>query len=482
MGKKLIEIIKKRWLQSVALTILLFAIIICAFLGISYLIDNANITDLDFTADKMYSISQATKDKLENLNQPITITVYNMYEYVNDFAYKYAALNSNIQVELLDSLTAKTEWKTTYGVTDTSSFIIIESETKEKLLEESDFYTYDYTTYQQIDVTEEAMTNAILDVITNVKPKICILTGHNLYSNGYFQYLENSLTEEVNEVEYLNLLTAGSVPQDCKLLIITALAEDIDTKEKDEILKYINNGGEILLLLDANLEKTKMPNFQKILDEYGVKNSEGFIIEGDSSRMVSGAPSYIIAPINSSSELVKNVNMELSVCMMTAGKLTFASSEELEEKNVTVETLASTSSEAFYRTDLTSSSQSKIASDESAENVTLAAMATKKINDENTSKLIIFANTAFATNAQIPMGTYYRYAIEFCNNEDVILNAVSYLTEREDNITIRKTSETVTTYDVTENQLRIVLTIIIGIPLIIVALGIVVWQIRRRKK
>lgn len=33
MGKKFIEIIKKKWLQSIALTILLFAIIICAFLG-----------------------------------------------------------------------------------------------------------------------------------------------------------------------------------------------------------------------------------------------------------------------------------------------------------------------------------------------------------------------------------------------------------------------------------------------------------------
>lgn len=482
MGKKIIEIIKKKWLQSIVLTLLLFAIIISAFIALSYVINKANITDLDFTEDKIYSISQATKDKLENLDQEITISVYNMSEYVNDFAYKYAALNSNVKIEMVESLTSKGEWKTTYGVTDTSSFIIVESKSKSKILEESDLYTYDYTTYEEIDVTEEAMTNAILDVITNVKPKICILTGHNLYSDGYFQYLETSLTSEINEVEYLNLLTAGNVPEDCKLLVITALKEDIDEKEKDEILKYIKNGGEIMLLLDPNLDKIKTPNFQKILDQYGIKNSEGFIIEGDSSKMVSGAPSYIIAPINTESELVKNINMELNVCMMTAGKITFVSEEELEKKNVTVETLATTSDKAFLRTDLTSSSESKISSDEDAKEVTLAAMATKKIDDEKTSKLIVFANTAFATNAQIPMGTYYRYAIEFCNNEDVLLNAVSYLTEREDNITIRKTTETVTTYDVTENQLRVVLGIIIGIPIFIIILGIVIWQIRRRKK
>ena len=148
MGKKFIEIIKKRWLQSIALTILLFAIIICAFWAISYGIKKANITDLDFTKDKIYSISQATKDKLGNLDQEITISIYNMYDYVNDFAYKYANLNKNIKVEQLDNLTDKTSWKTEFGVSDASSFIMIESKTKSKLLQESDLYTYDLHSFK----------------------------------------------------------------------------------------------------------------------------------------------------------------------------------------------------------------------------------------------------------------------------------------------------------------------------------------------
>ena len=186
MGKKIIEIIKKKWLRSVVLTILLFAIIICAFLGISYLVEKANITDLDFTEDKIYSISQSTKDKLKDLNQTVKITVYNMYEYVNDFANKYAALNNNIEVEQLENLNSKTEWKTEYGLEDTTAFIAIQSATKTKILYEYNLYTYNYTTGEEIDLTEEAITNGILDVITNEKPKIDFLTGHNLFdkSNG----------------------------------------------------------------------------------------------------------------------------------------------------------------------------------------------------------------------------------------------------------------------------------------------------------
>ena len=59
---------------------------------------------------------------------------------------------------------------------------------------------------------------------------------------------------------------------------------------------------------------------------------------------------------------------------------------------------------------------------------------------------------------------------------------MSYLTDREDNITIRKTTESVDTYDVTARQLNIVLLIIFIIPAVIIVAGIVVWQVRRRKK
>ena len=481
MENKFIQIIKKKWLRSIALTILLFAIIVALYLVINFVVQQANFTDFDFTKEKIYSISQATEDKLQNLDEDVTISIYNMYQYVEDFAYKYANLNDHIKVEELENLNAKTDWKTNYGVTDTSSFLVIQTEDKEKILFSSDFYTYDYTTYEEIDTTEEAITNAILDVTIEEKPKIYFLTGHNLYSEDYFQYLQMSLEDEANEVESIDLLTTGSVPEDCQVLVITALQEDITEKERDAILDYIEQGGEILLLMDPNLNKIEMPNFQDVLDEYGVSISDGYLLEGDANQMMAGAPNYIIAPISSSSEIVKNISMGLNICLINSGKLDFASTEELEEENVTLETLATVSDQAFYRTDLESSSETKIDSDEDAAGATVAAMLTKEVDEDNTSKLIVFANTAFATNVQIDP-QYYILAITNYNNEDVLLNSVSYLTQREDNITIRKDSEAVTTYNVTEMQTRIVLGLIFSIPILIVVIGIVVWQLRRRKK
>lgn len=482
MGNKFIQIIKNKFLKSIVLTLLLIAIIICAYLGINYAIKETNLADIDMTKDKIYSISQETKDKLGNLESDVTISIYNMYDYVKDFANQYARLNEHIKVEEVDNLTSKTKWKTEYGVSDTSSFIVISTGNRDKILYDYNLYTFNYSTYEEMDITEEAITNGILDVITSVKPKIYFLTGHNMYSSTYFQYLQSELMDEANEVEELDLLSKGSVPNDCNVLVITALKEDIKQLEKDELIKYIKKGGKILLLADANLNNIKLPNFQKVLDQYGISISNGIILEGDTSKMVSGAPNFVIATMNNSSNITKNINMDMNLCLINPGKLIIESSEKLKDKNVTSEILATVSDKAFYRTDLTSSSQSKIDSDEDASGATVAAIMTKEIDKNTSSKLIVFSNTVFSTNTQIQVSTqYYMYAMDFYNNKDILLNSVSYLTEREETITIRKNVETVN-YDVTEFQNRIVISIIFGIPVLIIVIGIIVWVMRRRKK
>jgi len=71
--------------------------------------------------------------------------------------------------------------------------------------------------------------------------------------------------------------------------------------------------------------------------------------------------------------------------------------------------------------------------------------------------------------------------VELYNNEDAVLNSIAYLNEREDIITIRKGYDVVT-YTATQLQHNIIMAIIFIAPLIIIIIGIIVWQHRRRKK
>ena len=58
---------------------------------------------------------------------------------------------------------------------------------------------------------------------------------------------------------------------------------------------------------------------------------------------------------------------------------------------------------------------------------------------------------------------------------------IAYLSDREEDITARKSTGTVT-YTATEQQDTVVRVIIFAVPVVIILIGLIVWQKRRRKK
>ena len=330
MKEKISEILRKKCLRNVSLTILLVAIIICLYFIINIGIEMLNPTDIDMTKDKNYSISQQTKDKLTNLDKEVTIYLYKFenYQYVVDFANKYTKINDHIKAENLENLNSKSEWKTEYGLSDSTPAIIVSSGDNEKVLYEYDLITYDYTSGRQIDITEEAITNAIVNVTIDEKPKLYLLTGHNQYSDEYLYSMRSALLSEGNEFETVDLLSKGKVPDDCDVLIITTLKEDITQAEKDYIIDYIKNGGDILLLSDPNINKLELPNFQKVLDEYGISISEGILLEGDSSRRIANYPNMILTNIGSGTSITRNLETGMNLCLVTQGKIDIQDQEK----------------------------------------------------------------------------------------------------------------------------------------------------------
>ena len=482
--KKLIEIIKKKWLKDTFLTILLIAIIFAIYFGINYGVEKLNLEDIDLTTDKIYSISESTKTKLGSLEKEVTIELVNLsdYVYLLDFTNKYTQMNSNIKVERIDDLTSRPDIMTTYNVESTDNFIIIKSEDRETILSLYDLYTYDYTTYEQIDITEEAITNAIIEVTIEDKPKVYFLEGHNYYNDNYFLLVKQDIEAEANEVESLNILTAGSVPEDCDCLVITTLKEDITEMERDQIIEYSNKGGKILLLADSDILGVEKPNFNQILDLYGFSISKGILMEQDENQMIYNSPEFVISQINSSSVIAKNINMNMNICVIDSGRIEFKQEEELNNLGVTYDIIAQTSDSAFLRTNLNISSMSKTNQDVDAANSVIGALVTRTLEDDKKAEMIVYSNAVFATNQQINMNnTYAMYANKLCNNDDVVINSVSYLTQRTDTITIRKDADSVS-YTVTEAQHNVIMAIIFLVPVAIIIVGIIVWQIRRRKK
>ena len=470
-----------KWLKQTSLTIILILLIIAICIGINIIVDNANLIDIDVTKDKVYSLSQKSEEIAKTLDEDVEIMLINMGETEEDFVKKYSSLNDKIKINKIDDINSRPDLTETYGITADTPVIIVSSEEREKILSTTDLYTFDYSTYATKDTKEEAITNAIISVTTDEKPIIYNLTGHNKYADDYIYFFTQDLENEAYEVNDLDLLTTGSVPEDCSVLMITTLDEDITKVESDSIIDYIKDGGKIILFSDPNATGKEMPNFQKVLDEYGVSISEGVMLEEDTSKMLYNSPSAIIVTVNDNTSVTKATNMNMNACFMTSGKIEIADSEKLEELGVKAETLATTSEKSFYRTDYSIEDADKTASDEEMGNAIVGALLTKKIDEDKESELIIYANNMFITNLSLTSSSGYSYVLDYYNNEDLAMNSIAYLSDRENMITIRKNVE-ISAYTVTEQQNIIILIIIFAMPLLIVIIGILVWQYRRRKK
>ena len=168
--------------------------------------------------------------------------------------------------------------------------------------------------------------------------------------------------------------------------------------------------------------------------------------------------------------------------MMYAGRIKIADEETLNNLGVESETIISSSDTSVYIEDLSNISLDGVTDKGSN---TIGAVLTKTINNQETnesavSKLVVVANNYFTTDyKESTLSSTYPFSY-FGNNKDILLNSVAYLTKREDTLTIRKDMKN-TTYAATVNENRIILTIIFAVPIIIIIIGIVVWNIRKRK-
>lgn len=491
MKEKLKEVMKKgKWLENTLITILLIFIIVAIVVGLNIFVEKQEISDIDLTKEKLYSLSEESKAKISSVVKDTKIILYNTGEVpaALDYAKLYNKENSHITYEELSDVTTRPDLQNKYGLGTvvTENVIIIETDGREKVISPSDFYTYDYTTYERYDVTEQVFTNAILDVNLEKNPNIYFVSNH-IQNANYFQVIREFLKNEANNVEDLDLMVTAKVPEECDVLVLTTLKEDFSEYERDIIINYINNGGNMMILADPNAADINLQNFQTILETYGASISKGILYELNSSRMLYGYANVIIPNVDEKSEVTKYIASDGKIAVLNSGVINLKSEEELENLGITREDLITTTESSFQRTDITEESVKMVESDIKTSGEPIATVLTKKISDEKNSKLIICANSVFASDMVIDLkntetaDTTQMPGIYLYNNRDFIINSVSYLTNRKDNITVRKDTGMVT-YVATAKEDVIIRTIITVIPVLIILAGIIVWQVRRRKK
>ena len=483
--------LRKKWLTNTTQTLLIVLILLAAFVAINVLAQKLDLPEIDVTANKIYTLSDSSKSVIAKINKDVHIYIYGFDEdnTLVDFVKQYAKTNDHITYEILteESNLAKVQ---EFELASGYQIVVLETDTSKKIIDASyEFYSYDYETGQEVDLTEQSLTNSLLAITSDNKPKVYFTTGHEEYALGTdLGVLSTYLVNESYEPNEVNLVTTGAVPEDCNLLVIMAPVKDFVESEVDAVLAYINKGGNIIITTDVGNLNESYTNLNRIYDAYGVTmENKGYVYETDTQKTAANSPNVFIPGMSPSSNITADIySGRGQIWLIYAGRLTFKSDEELASLNITRDDLLTSSEEALFVTDLTSAAENLADVSEKGKSV-IASLVTKTINSEEEgaeplqSQAVIMANASFITDYSVEQLSSSYPMSYLGNNKDFMLNSVAELTAKEDTLKIRKDMSN-STYEPTQEQHTIVLIIIFAVPITIILIGVLVWNHRRRKK
>ena len=532
--------IRKRWLSNTTETFLLVVALIALFISFNLYIQSLDLKQIDVTENKLYTLSEGSEELIKKIDKDVTIYLYGIGEdsSLADFIRQYERANEHIKCEILTEETnlAKVQ---EFDLSSGYSIVVLECGETTKLIDASnEFASYDYTTGQEVDLTEQVLTNSLLALTTENKPNVYFTIGHDEYAiDSEMVVLSNFLKNESYNFSNTNLLTEGKVPDDCDLLVIVAPVKDFVEQEVESVLAYIRTGGNIMFMLDVgNLSET-YPNLQKICDEYGVTiNHKGYIYETNGDYALANYPNIFMPRVSASHDITSEIYSDgkSTLWLTYSGRLETKSEDELKNLNVKKEDLLTSSDEALFVADITLSTDeaaktaeegksiisaifTKTISDSNTENTegssdnkdsnnqnTVAEANTTENNESNTNSentseetasntennnseekvesiAIFSANASFVTDYKVEQLSA-QYPISYlAKNKDYMLNSISFLTKKDDVLKIRKDMST-STYAPTDLQHRIVMGITFGVPVFLICTGVVIWNFRRRKR
>ena len=147
---KFLQIIKKKWLINGTTTLALVLIIILVFIALNMWMQSLELTPIDLSQEKLYTLTDESKEKVKNIDKDINLYFvgYTDSDSTVDLAKQYKKVNEKINAEAVDA-TTRPDLVEKYGIESGSEGIIVECGDKSKVLTSSDLVTYDTTTMKQ---------------------------------------------------------------------------------------------------------------------------------------------------------------------------------------------------------------------------------------------------------------------------------------------------------------------------------------------
>ena len=447
--------------------------IVLALLVVVNLLANAlpaNLTKLDISASKLYSITSNTKAVVNGLEQDVTIywVVQSGQEddVIDNLLAKYDSLSDHIDVVKKNPDVYPTFAKQYTDETVSNNSLIVVSGEKYRYVPYSDIYVsqgsaYSYSYSTSFD-GEGAITSAIDYVVSTELPILYTLEGHG--EDDLPETFADQLEKENIETKSLSLLTVDEIPEDAAALMIYAPASDVSAKEAKMLSEYVKSGGK-LLALAGPVADGELTNLYSLLSDYGVTAAEGIVSEGDREHYAFQAP-YVLLPDLADSDITAPLAEKkyMAIVPIAAGLQISSDSEAQSLLNTTESAyskIAGYQQTTYEKEDGDIDGPFSLAVD---------------IQDHSSGRIIFFSSSYLLDDM------YNAYSSGA--NNDLVMNAMSSLMGDRQAMSIRSKSLNYNYLTISESAASLLKLVMIGlVPLCYLAMGVAtVWDRRRMQK
>lgn len=468
---------KKYRINSKIVTIGVLAVVVLVNLFVTMLVKKIPVK-LDMTSEKLYEISDETKEMLGEYDTPVDIyfvagagyeSSYKELGNIAEVLEKYGQYGKSITYTSIDSEknpTFGTKYVKDTGASLGAGSVVVDSGDKFKVYSYDELYNISTNQQGQQYLSsmkaEQKINAALRYVSSDTELTAYVINGHNEKS---LAGLEEKLAGESYTVNYLNL-SNEDIPADASLLVIAAPMVDYTDTEIAKLDAYFNNSGKAFIAFDY--ESRGLTKLFEYLKSWGLAVNDDVAVETDTSH--TARQLGVVLADYGDSEMVST----LSENQRIIGYMPYAKSITqlfTENNGITTETILTTSDKAYCSTDFESLSNTSGSTGKQI----IAAAATKQGETPDKNAVIYLAGTTTLLNITESNLQSFGFA-----NYDYAGSVLSYLGGNYEDYSISPKYLSSGKLFIDGSAALILGGIfVILVPLAILIYGIVIWVKRR---
>lgn len=431
---------------------------------------------LDLTGNKLYSLSDQTKEYLKGMNEDVTIYVLvnedNEDTVLGQTLDRYEDLSPHIKVQYVDPIqNPRFHTQYTSGSVSTNSLIVVSAK-RSKVIDADEVYvtSYDYDGYNySSSVTgydgEGQITSALDYVLSDDIPLVYMTEGHGEQSLS--SSFRNSLEKENVEYETINLMDYETVPETAAALVINGPAGDLSEDDRNKVTAYLDRGGKVILVL--GYQEVETPNLDELLAYMNLRVEDGLVAEEDEENYYQ-VPFYLLPTVSSNTYTAGIYGSYYIFAPYSQGILVPG---EEESGDIRYDAFLETSSSAYAMRNFASATEYGRQEGDPQGPFALGVEAVKTLEEGEATMVVYSSDQIFTDSASLMVGGA---------NQMLFTNTVSQFVDHETTVSVPAKDYEVSTLLLSQKDaLTLGLITMIVLPVGSLAAGFVIWFRRRRK-